>query len=265
VDTNLSMNGAPKQIHSSVALITGVTGGGIGSEIAKQLLRRDYSVYTIDRSIDAEDRLKKLGLADHVKLIIGDAGTPAPYDTFVKLVSAISPSRVIGVHNAARGSTWKTLANTNLSDFSEDLSDILFGGFLLTKTVAQFAKTLSDCRVVYISSSAAIRGARKRGLSYAAAKASLHGLMYQSALELASYGATVNCVVPFQTVTPRVLRGGRRTEVEISSLAKLRVPLGRPAFPEDIASLVTFLASRESSYITAQVIQVDGGQGLAPA
>src|SRR5262249_15571343 len=131
-----------------------------------------------------------------------------------------------------------------------------------------FARDLKRCgqgRVVLISSSAAIRGSWGRSLTYAASKAALHGLGKQVALQLAKYGVTCNIVVPFQTLTPRVIRYGRRSRGSIVRTAKHLVPLGRPALPIDIAVLVDFLATPEASYITGQEFYLDGGQTLAPS
>jgi 3-oxoacyl-[acyl-carrier protein] reductase len=107
-------------------------------------------------------------------------------------------------------------------------------------------------RIVSMSSIAAIAGNRGQA-NYAAAKAGIHGASKSLAIELASRGVTVNVVAPGIIKSP--MTEGLFGHEEIARL----VPMKRPGTPEEVASLVAFIASQDADYITGQVISINGG------
>jgi 3-oxoacyl-[acyl-carrier protein] reductase len=135
----------------------------------------------------------------------------------------------------------------------------LTGAFNLSRACAKFMVTKRWGRIINISSVVASQGGRGQA-NYAAAKAGLEGLTRALAIELAPRGILVNAIAPGVIVTDM-----SKTILEKHSERVLsHVLLGRAGEPAEVASLAGFLASDESSYITGQVLHVDGGFGLNP-
>jgi len=138
---------------------------------------------------------------------------------------------------------WDMVINTNLK-----------GAFNFVQATERAMIKQRSGRIINISSVIGLIGNAGQ-TNYAASKAGLIGLTKSLARELASRNITVNAVAP----------GFIRTDMtaglsdEIKKTLQSRIPLGKTGTPEDIASAVAFLASAEASYITGQVICVDGG------
>lgn len=137
--------------------------------------------------------------------------------------------------------TWHAVINTNLNGFYRVTQPLLL----------PMIRTRWG-RIINISSVAGIIG-NKGQTNYAAAKAGLHGASKSLALEVASRGVTVN------VVAPGVIDTGMSQEAFPPERIKEMIPSGRKGQPEEVASLVTYLASDQASYITGQVISISGG------
>ncbi|MGI9302158.1 MAG: 3-oxoacyl-ACP reductase FabG [Gammaproteobacteria bacterium] len=107
-------------------------------------------------------------------------------------------------------------------------------------------------RIINISSVSAVRGNRGQ-VNYAAAKAALHGATRSLAIELGSRGITVNAVAP------GIIESRRTAGLFDPGKIKSLVPMERAGTPEEVAHVVAFLASEKTSYITGQIISVNGG------
>lgn len=151
-----------------------------------------------------------------------------------------------GIHRDA------TMAGMDEESWQSVLDVSLNGFFYVTRELLMPMIKTRWGRIINISSIAGITGNRGQ-TNYSAAKSGLHGATKSLALELASRNITVNAVAPGIIESPMI--EGAFDEKMIQSL----VPMKRAGKPEEVASLVSYLASEESAYITGQVISINGG------
>ncbi|HMO85271.1 MAG TPA: glucose 1-dehydrogenase [Lacipirellulaceae bacterium] len=137
----------------------------------------------------------------------------------------------------------------------------LTGTYLVTQAVAKFMIVQGGGRIVNIASALGVVPARRQ-CAFIAAKGGMIHMTKGTAIELAPNGILVNCVAPGSTLTEgtkSLFYGETATEKEYVQRMLSHVPLGRPGTCEEMAHAVLFLVAPESSYITGQVLCVDGG------
>ena len=234
-----------------------VTGGsrGLGAGIARSYLDSGDQVAICARSITplVEEWLADPATADRVMFVTADLAKVGDADAFVKAVVERWGRIDVLVNNAgvARDGILGLFSDDDL-DTVIDLN--LKGTLYVTRQVSRRMLARRSGSIVNVSSIVGISG--YRGLAvYSATKAALDGLTRALARELGSRGITVNSVAPGYL---RTEMSHGLDEAQLGQIVR-RTPAGRLGEPEDIARVVQFLTDPRNSYLTGQVIVVDGG------
>jgi 3-oxoacyl-[acyl-carrier protein] reductase len=212
-------------------LVTGAS-RGIGRAIAAEYSQRGYEVVTPTRneldlsSIDSVRDYASKYLSD-IDILINNAG-----------------ENIVG-----------TIEQVSYTEFMQVLNVNLISAFLLIQSTAGHMRSQGWGRILNVSSCYSIVSRAGRG-PYSAAKSGLNGLTRTVALELASSNVLVNAICPGFVETELTKRNN--SSEQIDALVR-QIPMGRLAQPDEIAHFAYHLASAENSYITGQIIALDGG------
>lgn len=240
---------------SKVALITGAT-RGIGKQIAIKLAKEGYDI-AINYRTENEDLIntKKEIENENVKCLAvkGDVSNFEDTKRFVDEVIAEFGTIDCLVNNAGITKDMLIL-RMEREDFESVINVNLIGTFNVTKNVVPYMMKKRSGRIINISSVVGISGNAGQS-NYAASKAGIIGFTKSLAKELASRNILVNSIAPgfIETDMTAVLKDDVKAEISKN------IPLKRMGTSNDVANVVKFLASEDSSYITGQVINVDGG------
>lgn len=238
-----------------VAMITGAT-RGIGKQIALTLANEGYNIVLNYRTENDElKQLKNEIESKNVKCLAVQGDVTNFEDCKQMIESAIKEFGKIDVLVNNAGITKDMLlARMKEEDFKQVIDVNLVGTFNMTKNVISYMMKARNGRIINISSVVGIAGNAGQ-TNYSASKAGIIGFTKSLAKEVASRNILVNAVAPgfIETNMTDVLKQEVKDEI-----AK-NIPLKRMGTPQDVANVVKFLASQDSSYITGQVISVDGG------
>jgi 3-oxoacyl-[acyl-carrier protein] reductase len=247
--------GVTVDLSGQVALVTGAS-RGIGRAIAIQLARCGASVAGVART--------KEGLAATLAAIREAGGTAEGFAADVAKTEDVN--RVVEEVEAAFGGKIQVLVNNagitkdglflrmEDDDWDAVVDTNLKGTFLFCRAVGALMMRQRYGRIINVTSVSALRGNPGQA-NYSASKAGVIGFTQTIAKELAKRGVTANAVAPGFITTDMTDVLPEKVKAEV----KERIPVQRLGAPEDIADLVTYLASPSASYVTGQVIAVDGG------
>jgi 3-oxoacyl-[acyl-carrier protein] reductase len=240
------------ELSGKVAVVTGGS-RGIGRAIADSLAAGGARVAVVARDQGrAQTAAQELPGGNHAGFGCDVADEGAVESTIKAVEEQLGPVEIL-VNNAGitqdnllvrlSGDDWDRVLDTNLK-----------AAFLLTRTVARGMMRRRSGRIINITSVVGITG-NKGQANYAASKAGLIGLTKSVAKELASRSVLCNAVAPGFIETEMTAELGEQTRTALQE----QIALGRLGQPADIAAVVRFLAGPGASYITGQVIVVDGG------
>ncbi len=249
------------QLAGRVALITGA-GSGIGRATALRFAHEGARVVVADADeAGASETVRLVGAAGGTaQAVVGNVTRAADAQRMVELTLRAYGTLDILINNAGitRDALTLRLKDDQVQKMGEDQWDEvvevnLKGTFLVSQAAALPMIRQKQGRIVNTASVASLGNIGQA--NYAASKAGVIGLTKTLALEWARYGIRVNCIAP----------GGVKTRMTAAIPEKVmaglieKIPLHRMAEPEEIAAVHLFLSSDEASYITGQVIWIDGG------
>ncbi len=239
-----------------VAIVTGA-GKGIGREIALTLARNDAQVVVTDVSEEVFNVSKEVesfgGKALAFKCDVTDPQQARNIEE--KVVGKLE--RIDILVNNAGIYPMKSFLDMSFSDWNQVMQVNLNGVFHCTRAVLPKMIQQKYGKIVNISSIAGAVVGFQNLVHYSASKAAIVGFTKSLALELAQYGINVNAVAPGAIDVGTLPVGSELLQQIIKG-----IPLGKMGKPIDIATIVVFLASDESNYITGQCIVSDGGYTL---
>jgi len=248
-----------------IALVTGA-GRGMGLAIARTLYQEGARAVLIDvdEKAVAEAAQQLDAKRERVTGKKVDVTDKAAVSRLVKEVKNLWGGVDILVNNAGGAlNTPYALAEIEEKDWNLVVDVNLKGTFLCCQAVIPEMVKLGRGSIVNISALAGHWRASLAGVQYTAAKAGVEGLTRQLAYDWGKFGIRVNAVAPTVTLTGERVQGLWESKSEEEKKKVLSaIPLGRLGTPEEVASVVVFLASDESSYITGITIDVSGGRYL---
>ncbi|HVY51724.1 MAG TPA: SDR family NAD(P)-dependent oxidoreductase [Devosia sp.] len=240
-------------LQGKVALVTGAA-GSIGAAVSRRLAEDGAHVVLIDRAADAlQSAAAPLG--DKATTSVLDLADPDAIMTTVADLAHRFGHLDVLVNNAGILSNNK-IAAAGYDEWRRIMAVNLDAAFLMTKAVLPSMRANRWGRIIMMSSFSSKSGGITSGTAYSTSKAALIGLTFTVARETTAQGITVNAIAPAYVMSPMV---SEQLSAEQRAALIAQIPVGRFCEPEEIAHVVSFLASPLSGFITGEVIDVNGG------
>jgi 3-oxoacyl-[acyl-carrier protein] reductase len=237
------------------ALITGAgASNGIGFATARALRELGAEIIITSTTDRIHERAKEIGAKSFVADLTQESDVKTVVGHISNLDILVNNAGMTSVSSPASSGEATDVAAMSVEDWHRGMSRNMDTTFLVTKHLLPLVRNSKSGRIIMISSITGYVMAMKNQPIYAAAKAAMVGLTKSIALDEAKYGITCNAVLPGWIHTDAI------SDNEKANGAS--VPLGRGGTPEEVASLITYLATSEASYITGQAIVIDGGNSI---
>jgi 3-oxoacyl-[acyl-carrier protein] reductase len=238
---------------NQLAMVTGAA-GVLGSAIAKSFINNKYRVILIDLDQQKLDHLADELGSSALPIALDISDPQAVKDTCSSIRSKHGDVSVL-INNAGILSNNK-LENTSDEEWQNILSVNLSGAFYLCREWLPAMKAQQWGRIINISSLVIKTGGLTAGTGYAASKGGMTTMTLSIAREAAPFGVTANGIAPAYINTPMVT--DFLTETQKQELLK-QIPVGRFCEAEEVAHLVSYLASPLSGFVTGEIIDINGG------
>lgn len=246
-------------LNGKVVLITGGS-RGIGAACVDKFAEAGASIAFTYRNDEeaASQIISKYSFQNEIMSYKVDLSSEEDIAQCVKYVGSEFGKIDILVNNAG---IWKKgeIEKMDLAQWSETININLTGAYLFTKFVLPHMKKVNGGRIINVSSTAGQRGEANYS-HYAASKGGLISFTKSLAVELAEYNINVNCVAPGWVYTD--MSNAVLTGEEMEKQIKEYIPIGRAAYPDEIAGPILFLASSLADHINGEILNVNGGSEL---
>jgi 3-oxoacyl-[acyl-carrier protein] reductase len=244
------------RLDGKVALVTGAgSPDGIGYATARRLRAQGATVAIVSTTRRIHERASELGATGFVADLTVEAEVGALADAISEQLGTVQ----IVVNNAGLASkaspeVLRPVAQLTYDEWRVEIDRNLSTAFLVSRAFVGGMAEHGWGRIVNLAATAGPVNALPAEAGYAAAKAGVVGLTRALAMELVADGITVNAVAP------GIIHTGASTLVELKQ--GYGTPMGRPGTPDEVAATIAFLCSPSASYITGQMLVIDGGNSV---
>ena len=243
------------KLTNKVAIVTGAS-RGIGKSIAENLILYGVKVAIISRNLDSLNKVKNNINSENILCFEGDVTNYNEFEDIVEQVYQKWDKIDILINNAGITRD-KLLLRLSEQDWDEVVNTNLKGYYITSKLVSKYMLKNKSGKIINISSIIGQIGNAGQS-NYAASKAGVKGMTRSLSVELGSRNISINCIAPGYIETDMT----KKLNNDIINNMKQNIPLNKLGSGQDIADLTCYLCSDLSSYITGQVINVDGGMTI---
>lgn len=249
------------KLDGQVALVTGAgSADGIGFATAHALAADGATVVLSATTDRVHDRAREIEQAGGTAIgVVADLMEPGAALRIARVAATVADRIDICVNNAGMiavggTSTDSGIVDTDDATWADGLHRNLTTCFAVTRAVAALMRDRRYGRIVNVASTSGAVQAYVGDVAYHSAKAGMVGFTRAAALECAAWGVTVNAVAPGWIATG--------SQLPSEELAGSLTPMGRSGTPSEVAAVIRFLADPAASYVTGQLVVVDGGNSL---